>query len=45
MTGLSVRVGNFGSRPSWRANARSTAAVISAVLNFLSNRILVPKGT
>jgi hypothetical protein len=43
MTGLSAGVSNLGSRPSWRANARSTAAVTSAVLNFLSNPIFIPK--
>jgi hypothetical protein len=39
MTGLSIRVGNFGSRPSWRTNARSTAAVTSAVLKAAANVI------
>jgi len=38
MTGLSVRI-DFCSRPSWRANARSTAAATSAVLNFLLDPI------
>jgi hypothetical protein len=33
MTGLSVRI-DFGPWPSWRANARSTAAETSAVLNL-----------
>ena len=41
MTGLSVRVDNLGSRPSWRANARSTTAATSAVLNFLCIRSLM----
>jgi hypothetical protein len=41
MTGVSVRVGKLGSRPSWRANARSTAAVTWAVLNFLLNPIFI----